>query len=212
MPASEEEIKEALIEGVNIYPLASPISISGEENNLELTCLRMQLGEIDSNGRRRPESIKNSEFTLSFNTIISAIGQQPEVPSQFNLTIGPGNTVKVDPDTLATNVNGVYAGGDAVTGPASVIEAIAAGRQAAISIDKYLGGTGIIDEQLASPEGKIAPLGEAVEQRRPEMPVLNVKNRLAGFKQVELGYNDEKAVEEANRCLRCDLEELENPD
>ena len=94
-----------------------------------------------------------------------------------------------------------------MTGPASVIEAIAAGRKAAISIDKYLGGSGVIDETLAPPEGFFAPLEEAKEKWRSQMPTLPLAQRLSGFSQVELGYDEEMAIEEAKRCLRCDLEE-----
>jgi NADPH-dependent glutamate synthase beta subunit-like oxidoreductase len=146
---------------------------------------------------------------MSFDTIIAAIGQRPEIPKQFNLPIGRGDVIQVDPDTLATSRNGVFAGGDAVTGPASVIEAIAAGRQAAISIDKYLAGGGVIDETLAPPEGEVAPLEEAEEKRRLQMPTLPLEQRINDFAQVELGYNEQMAIEEAKRCLRCDLEERE---
>jgi NADH-quinone oxidoreductase subunit F len=97
-----------------------------------------------------------------------------------------------------------------VIGTASVIEAIAAGRQAAISIDQYLGGTGIIDETLAPPEGEIAPVEEAEEEkRRPPIPTLPLEQRLSSFANVELGLSEEAAIEEAKRCLRCDLEEKE---
>jgi NADPH-dependent glutamate synthase beta subunit-like oxidoreductase len=164
---------------------------------------------MDASGRWRPEPIKGSEFIMGFDTIIAAIGQRPEVPHQFNLAIGRGNAIEVDPDTLATTREGVFAGGDAVSGPASVIEAIAAGKQAAISIDKYLGGSGDIDEVLAPLEEAVAPLEEAEEKRRPQMPTLPVGQRLSDFSQVELGYSDEIAIEEAMRCLRCDLEEHE---
>jgi len=209
MPASHEEIEEALAEGVKIDYLLAPSGIISRNGQVELECTRMALGAIDSSGRRRPEPVKGSEFTMSYDTIIAAIGQRPEIPRQFNLETGRGNIIPVDPDTLATSREGVFAGGDAVSGPASVIEAIAAGRQAAISIDKYLGGNGIIDETLAPPEGEAAPLEEAEEKRRPVMPILPVKQRLDGFGQVEIGYNKEMAIEEAERCLRCDLEERE---
>ena len=209
MPASAEEIKEALEEGVQIYFLAAPSRIFSRNGRVELESIRMELGAMDSSGRRRPEPIKGSEFAMSFDTIIAAIGQRPEIPHQFNLATGRGNAIQVDPDTLVTSREGVFAGGDAVTGPASVIEAIAAGRQAAISIDKYLGGSGDIDETLAPPEKAMTPLEEAEEKRRPEMPTLPDKKRLSGFDQVELGYTDEMAIEEAQRCLRCDLEERE---
>jgi NADH-quinone oxidoreductase subunit F len=209
MPASPEEVEEAIAEGIQIQFLAAPSKIIGKDGHLELESIRMELGEMDASGRRRPEPIKGSEFTLGFDTIIAAIGQRPQIPNQLNLAIGRGNVIEVDPDTLATSRQGVFAGGDAVTGPASVIEAIAAGRQAAVSIDKYLGGRGDIEETLAPPEEAATPLEESEEKRRPQMPTLPVKQRLGGFGQVELGYSDEMAVEEAGRCLRCDLEERE---
>jgi NADH-quinone oxidoreductase subunit F len=209
MPASPEEVEEALAEGVQIHFLAAPSRIISRDGRVELEAIRMELGAIDSSGRRRPEPIKGSESIMDFDTIIAAIGQRPEIPRQFNLPVGRGNIIEVDPDTLATSREGVFAGGDVATGPASVIEAIAAGRQAAISIDKYLGGQGEIDETLAPPEGAVAPLEEAEEEWRPQMPTLLVKKRLSGFSQVELGYSEEMAIKEAKRCLRCDLEERE---
>jgi len=146
---------------------------------------------------------------MSFDTIIAAIGQRPEVPGRLNLSLGRGNTIQVDPETLATSREGVFAGGDAKSGPASVIEAIADGRQAAISIDKYLGGKGEIDEILASPEEVTAPVEEIVEGGRTEVPTLPVAKRLKSFNLVELGLSEEMAIREAKRCLRCDLEERE---
>jgi NADH-quinone oxidoreductase subunit F len=209
MPASAEEIDGAIAEGVEVHFLAAPSRIISQDGRLELECLQMRLGEVDASGRPRPEPIEGSEFVLSFDTIIAAIGQRPEIPAPFNLTPGRGNTIQVAPDILATSREGVFAGGDAVTGPASVIEAIAHGRQAAISIDKYLGGKGEIDETLAPPEEVVAPLGEPVEGRRIEVPALLVAKRLKGFSQVELGLSEEMAIKEAERCLRCDLEERE---
>lgn len=209
MPANPEEVHDALTEGINIEFLAAPSRIATQNGKVALECVRMQLGEMDASGRRQPEPIKGSEFTTTFDTIIAAVGQRPDIPQQFNISAGRGNTIKVDPDTLAASKEGVFAGGDAVSGPASVIEAIAAGRQAAISIDKYLGGSGNIDEVLAPLEGAVAPLEETEEKYRPEMPALPVEQRLNNFYQVEKGYTDEMAIEEATRCLRCDLEEKE---
>jgi NADPH-dependent glutamate synthase beta subunit-like oxidoreductase len=121
--------------------------------------------------------------------------------------LGRGNTIQVDADTLATAREGVFAGGDAVTGPAIVIEAIAAGRQAAVSIDKYLGGSGIIDEVLAPPEEiESLPAIEEGEKHRISIPTLTLSERLGSFAEVELGLREEVAIEEAKRCLRCDLE------
>jgi len=209
MPASPEEVEEALKEGVQIQYLLAPSRIINHDNWLDLECVRMELGQMDASGRRRPEPIKGSEFSMGFDTIVAAIGQRPDIHPKFNLALGRGNVIEVDPDTLAISREGVFAGGDVVSGPASVIQAIADGRQAAISIDKYLGGSGVIDETLAPPEGEVAPLEEAEEKHRLHMPTLPVEQRLSGFSQVELGYSQQMAIEEANRCLRCDLEERE---
>jgi NADPH-dependent glutamate synthase beta subunit-like oxidoreductase len=210
MPASPEEIDEALAEGVQIHFLAAPSRIISHDGRVELECIRMELGAMDDSGRRRPEPIKGSEFTMSFDTIITAIGQRPEIPHQFDLATGQGNVIQADPDTLATSREGVFAGGDAVTGPASVIEAIAAGQRAASSIDKFLGGDGNIEETLyerPAPEpytGKrdkgFADLG------RVEMPRVPISETHHSFTEVELGLDAEQATTEAKRCLQCDLE------
>lgn len=207
MPAGSEEIEEAMAEGVDILELTMPLKVVSEKGGIALECVSMKPGAIDSSGRRRPETVDGSERVLNFDNVIASIGQRLMVSDEFDLPVGKGNFIKVNSDTLATPKKGVFAGGDAVTGPASVIEAIAHGRQAAVSIDKYLGGRGNIDEILSSSEGEVAPLEEAEEKRRPQAPTLSPEQRLCGFNQVELGYNGEMAVEEAGRCLRCDLEE-----
>ena len=208
MPASEEEIEEALHEGVVVEFLAAPTGAVEKDGAVELTCVRMELGEVDASGRRRPVPVEGSEFTTVYNTVIAAIGQAPEVPEQYALEVRKGNTVQVDRDTLATSREGVFAGGDAVTGPATVVEAIAAGRQGAISIDLYLGGSGVIDEVLAPPEElETLPEIEEGEAHRLAVPTLSVRDRLNSFAEVELSLAEEMAVCEAKRCLRCDLEE-----
>ena len=212
MPAAWEEIDDALKEGIKLNTLVNPIKITPIKNRLELECIRMQLGKVDSSGRRKPEPIRGSEYSITFDSVIIAVGQTSDIPKEFELDVGPGNIIKVNRNTLETSRKGVFAGGDAILGPASVIEAIATGRQASVSIDKYLGGKGIIDEKLAPPEEVFNPLSETHEERRPEMPVLEISERLKGFRQVELGYDDQKAVFEASRCLRCDLEEHEDED
>jgi NADH-quinone oxidoreductase subunit F len=208
MPASEEEIEEALLEGVKIEFLAAPIRIERKNDMVELTCIRMELGAVDESGRRRPVPIEGNEFSLPFDTVIAAIGQVPDAPEKFGLPLERGNTIQVDDDTLATTREGVFAGGDAVTGPATVIEAIATGRRAAVSMDKYLGGSGIIDEELASTEEiETLPELEEGERHRISIPTLTLSKRLCSFAEVELGLGEEMAIEEAKRCLRCDLEE-----
>ncbi|MFC1912092.1 FAD-dependent oxidoreductase [Chloroflexota bacterium] len=207
MPASDEEVDEALNEGVKILYLTAPVKVISANGKLKVEFIWMKLGGIDASGRRKPVPVEGSEFTGEYDTIIKAIGERPEVPDGYALSVGRGGGIVVDSDTLATSREGVYAGGDAVTGPASVIEAIAAGRQAAISIDKYLGGNGDIDEQLAPPE-EIKPFTiEEGERYRPLMDMLPLDKRHKNFAQVELGFDKAKATEEATRCLRCDLEE-----
>jgi hypothetical protein len=168
----------------------------------------MELGEPDASGRRRPVPVEGSEFELEFDSVVAAIGQAPDVPDSFGLDTIAGGRIKVNPDTLAVNGNGVFAGGDAVSGPASVIEAIAAGRRTAASIDRYLGGSGDIDETLATadrPSGWMGRDDDFFERRRAPMPCLGRSERVESFAQVELGYSEEQAVAEAGRCLRCDL-------
>jgi len=209
MPASAEEVEGAIEEGVKIRFLSAPSRITKKDGRLELACQAMSLGDIDASGRRRPEPVEGGEFTMSFDSIIAAIGQRPEIPSRFELSLGRGNTIVVDPDSLATDKEGVFAGGDVVKGPASVIEAIAHGRLAASSIDKYLGGEGDIDETLAPPEEAMKPLEEAEEEMRVEIPAPPAKERIKNFNDVELTLSQKMAIKEAERCLRCDLEERE---
>lgn len=216
MPAAPEEVEEALHEGVEIIFLAAPNEIRPKKNGrLELECIRMELGEPDASGRRRPVPIEGSEFVTEFDNVIASIGQATEVPAQFELELGRGNVIKVNNETMATSRQGVFAGGDIVTGPASVIGAIAQGRQAASSIDKYLGGDGIIDESLVTKETPDSWFGEDADfanKHQAKMPCIDNKKRMDGFSEVELGYDEATALEEAKRCLKCDLRlEISSP-
>ncbi len=207
MPAAPEEVEEALHEGVKIIFLAAPSRITVKDGHIELECIRMELGAPDASGRRRPVPVKGSEFTMEFDNVIASIGQVSEIPAGFGVAVGRGDVIKVDAATLATNIKGVFAGGDVVLGPASVIQAIAQGRQAASSIDKYLGGSGIIDEALIPFEKASPYFGSEegfVDRLQPQMPCLGLSERLGGFAEVELGYEEPTAREEAKRCLRCD--------
>ncbi len=207
MPASPEEVQEALAEGVQIEFLTAPVKMTKENGSIRLDCVRMKLGPVDASGRRRSEPIPGSEFSLYVDRVISAIGEAPEIPEGFRLRQTKWNTLIVDPDTLMTERPGVFAGGDVVTGPASVIEAIAAGRRAASSIDKYLGGDGDISETLIDPQEDVPFELEEGERPRVPMRTLRIQERLGGFREVELGYTAEEAISEAKRCLMCDLEE-----
>ncbi len=205
MPANPEEIKAAKEENVHIEFLVNPTGISSSNGQLAVECLRMRLGEPDAGGRRRPEPVKGSEFTTLYDTVIAAIGQRPEIPADFKINLDGGN-IQADPSTLATARPGVFAGGDAMTGPASVIEAIAAGRQGAISIDKFLGGQGDIAEVLAPPAGKFKPLNQTDKsQNRIHPGEIAAAARIKDFSEVEESLTPEQAVTEAGRCLECDM-------
>jgi len=205
MPASPEEVEEMLAEGVELMELAMPTRITHENDYVTMEIQKMKPGAIESSGRRRPEPVEGSEFTMKFDNVLAAIGQRLGVSDRFDIPTNSRNTIMTNPRSLATPKKGIFAGGDAVTGPASVIQAIAHGRKAAESIDKYMGGSGDISEVLAPPETEIPPIQEG-EQPRPETPTMPVNERLSGFPQVELGYDRDTAIKEAGRCLQCDLE------
>ncbi|RLC97323.1 MAG: pyridine nucleotide-disulfide oxidoreductase [Chloroflexi bacterium] len=213
MPASAEEVKAAEEEGVEIMFLAAPTRvISGGGKVSKIECTRMALGEPDASGRARPVPVEGSEFTLDADTIIPALGQAPELEfvEELDLEVSGRGTLQVDRATLATNVEGIFASGDVVTGPLMVIDAMAAGRKAARSIDRYLKGEALaaeVDEkaELAKPEeGEIARLKQEHPQRaRARMPELPAEQRVSSFDEVELGFSLAQAQEEARRCLSC---------
>jgi len=208
MPASDEEIEEALEEGVKIEYLTTPTGVEGADGRLKVEFIRLELGKVDESGRRRPVPVGGSEFSGEYDLMIKALGQESVVPDKYGLVVERGGRIKVEPDTLATSREGVYAGGDAVSGPASVIEAIAAGRQAAVSIDEYLGGEGNIDEVL-SEEKEIPPYLDReegfIEKARVEPGIRPAGERILCFEAVGLPLSSEQAEAEARRCLNCDL-------
>jgi NADPH-dependent glutamate synthase beta subunit-like oxidoreductase len=209
MPAHRNNVAQAQREGVKIEFLAAPVRIK-KSGGLEVTCVRTKLGPPDSTGRPSPDTIQGSEFTLLVDTVIVATGQLTDVPQDFGLSLEKRGTLRVDEATLSTNRKGVFAGGDAITGPASFIEAVATGRKAASWIDQYLGGLGIIDEVFAPPEEM--PEGSRIQEvlamagddpQRPSMPLLTAEQTLAGFAEVELGLREQASLIESTRCLKC---------
>lgn len=204
MPASGDEIDAAMQEGVTMTFLATPVRVGRRNNRIDLTCIRMKLGKMDESGRRRPAPVEGSEFSTRYDKIIIAIGQTPDVPGAFGIETNADNTLQVDRDTLAASRHGVWAGGDAVTGPATVIEAIAAGRKAASAIDRYLGGKGIIDEKLTRARRIATPEAEGLPDKiRMEIPCLAPEQRIGNFNETEFCLTEPSAVEESNRCLHC---------
>ncbi len=216
MLVTEVEYNEALAEGVRINFLVSPTRIVSDKWKVTgLQCIRMRLAEPDASGRRRPIPIPGSEFFVEADTVIAAVGQAPDLsflPPDSALERTRWERLVVDENRLATNLPGVFAGGDFVSGPGMVIDAIAAGRRAAIAIEKYLRGdtsrVEIYDLKPSAIEEVISKEEEETwePQFRPEMTRLPIEERKRSFKETELGFSEEKARQEAKRCLRCDLE------
>jgi formate dehydrogenase beta subunit len=207
MPAGPHEVEQALAEGVKIQFLAFPTKIGNQNGKLKIHCIRTRLCELDDSCRRRPEPVPGTEFDISADRVVSAIGQVPEIPADFGMSTTEGKLVCLDPGTFATDQSGIFVGGDAVSGPASFIEAIAAGRQAAISIDRHLGGRGEIDLASVRPEEKAiqTELQGFPVSDRIQMSTVPIDERLKNFSSVELGFDEEQAINEAKRCLQCDL-------
>jgi formate dehydrogenase beta subunit len=168
----------------------------------------MKLGEPDETGRRRPVPIKGSEFTMHTDVIIPAIGQRPElpvIPGTEKIEITKWGTIKVHPITYMTDVEGVFAGGDCVTGPAILIDALNTGNQVAKSIDCYLqgnslaGGISFEGVDLKKQRGH----GFIINRAAEKVDFLDVKKRARSFEEVEGGFAAMEAISEAQRCLRC---------
>ena len=218
MPAIESEIEEALLEGINIEILVAPTKVFSKNGKIEaIKCIRMQLGDMDESGRRRPIPVEGSEFKVDVDTLILAISQKPDVSPISNgngLKISSWSTIEVDPGTLQTSMEGVFAGGDAVSGPNTVTGAMAHGKVAAQMIDKYIRGETLepvydVTRPVARVEAFELSEEESQSLKRPEMPSLPVEERATCFKEVELGFSEADAIAEAKRCLRCDLEKKE---
>jgi len=207
MPAHHKEVEEAEAEGVNFLFLASPKKFIGENGRLvAVECLKMKLGQPDESGRRRPIPIEGSEFTVPVNTVILAIGERPDtsfLPQEIE--VSKKGTITVDPLTLETKIPGVFAGGDVVTGPASVIEAIAAGKRAAVSIDRYLRGIDLKAGRQKEISETTWVSSEKVLEKKPRqvMPTLAASERSRNFQEVELGFDVKTGIEEAHRCFFC---------
>ena len=203
IPASPEEIDATLEEGVEILYLTAPSKVTSENSILKLECLRMQLGEPDSSGRARPVPIEGSGFITELDTLVVAIGQRPQVPNELGVDVERGNVIRVDANMM-TSREGVYSGGDCVSGPASVIEAIADGRKAAEAIDRYLGGKGDISESLVPTEEATTWLEEDYPQEKlGSTSHLRGEISIKSFDEVEKPWDRDNAMAEAQRCLRC---------
>jgi heterodisulfide reductase subunit A-like polyferredoxin len=211
MPAYEEDVEEADAEGVKFQFLAAPTEIVLKDGKIaSLRCIRMELGEPDASGRRRPIPIQGSDFSVDVDTIIPAIGQTPDLSFLKGMEIETTSqgTINVDPITLQTSKEGIFAGGDATTGPWIAIEAVASGKEAAISIDRYLRGEDLY-EGRPKPKPEKARFEEIYADQpkapRERMERLSIDERIKGFSEVKEGFTEEQAKREALRCLNCGL-------
>jgi NADH-quinone oxidoreductase subunit F len=209
MPALPEEKVHAAEEGVRIYDYIAPLEIiADEQGRMEgVWCIRMAKGEFDNTARRKPVPIEGSEFKMEADTLLIAIGAQGEVEGFEGIDFTRWKTFRVNPDTLETSIKGVFAGGDCIRGPDTVIQSIADGRKAALSIDKYLGGDQEEKEtaQQARKRQIYAPVIEQ-ERKRLRVPVLDPQVRKMNFDEIELPFDEEACRQEALRCLRCDAD------
>jgi NADH-quinone oxidoreductase subunit F len=212
MPAYKEEIEAGLAEGVALEELVTPVAVLSSGGRLTgLRLLRNQLGTPDSSGRRKPVPIKGSEFDAVLDTLVVAISEEPESAGLEGLGLSSRGTVLINEESYATSRPGVFAGGDVVNGPSTVIAAIAVGKQAAVMIDRYVSGKLLkVLPKVKLPSIYVEPFMEVDEDTgetyRLEIPLLPLPERKGCFAEVELCPGEQQVLAEARRCARCDLD------
>jgi NADH-quinone oxidoreductase subunit F len=208
MPAYEAEVHEAVLEGVRIIELASPKRfIQGQNGRVsQIECVKMQLAEFDNTGRRKSKPIENATFKIDVAMVIVAVSQYSDLPfiKKEEIGVTRWGTFVVHDKTLMTTMDGVFAGGDVARGPDTVIQAIADGKKAAESMDKYLGGKGLLNKGMPIDIPSVSDEDEIVALHRFPLDILDVENRKNSFSEVVLGYHKLNAMAEAMRCLHCD--------
>jgi NADPH-dependent glutamate synthase beta subunit-like oxidoreductase len=214
MPADHEEVEQAEEEGIRFAFLTIPVEVLHGDGRLQgLRCIKAKMVKLEGKDRMVPKPIEDSAFMLKADVVILAIGQRVDadcLESIQGIEWTRRNTIHANMATMETDLEGVFAAGDAVTGPATVIEAIGGGKRAAEAIDRYFLG---IPQPEMPPvpvrRGRVAqlqvPAVAKMTLKRPEMPLLNIDRRRTTFQQVELGYSENMVREEARRCLRCDV-------
>ncbi|MEW5888086.1 MAG: FAD-dependent oxidoreductase [Pseudomonadota bacterium] len=210
MPAREDEIQGCIDEGVNLRFLLAPkkIELNGNgTSRLKITYARMELAEPDASGRRRPVEVPGSEFAEDVDLVIAAVGQHSEIFSGFGVQTDEKGRIQVRADTLLTSRPGVYAGGDCVLGPSTLIESVAQGRIAAAAMDRQLGGDGNIEEKLLPDWDTDPSIGreDGFNRKRRFHPIFIDPARRNNWNEVELGFDEATARAEALRCLKCNL-------
>ncbi len=213
MPAEAQEVEDARAEGIKIIRLSAPIRFLGIDKVETIKCVRMELVGVDGFGRRKPQPIEGSEFTMEADMVIPAVSQYSDLPfiKKEEVQVSALGTFITD-DAMMTSAKGVFAGGDLVRGPNVAIAAIADGKNAARSIDTYLGGQGVLntgmDIEIPDPDLTVLPyLGDRYPMERLDKSI-----RVCSFDEVVQGYSRENAIGEAKRCLRCDKQLRESVD
>ena len=208
MPAFIEEIEEALEEGIEIMDLTVPLKFIGNKDNkvTGIECVKMKLSEFDSSGRRKSVEIKDSNFILDVDYVIPAISQYADWPfiNKEEIGVTKWGTFIVDPDTQMTTMKGIFAGGDVARGPDTVISAIADGKRAASSIDKYLGGNGLLNKGMPIEIPSVFDEDELVAHAQFKMNTLMPDQRKQSFDEVVLDLHKLDAIAESMRCLHCE--------
>ena len=214
MPAEREEIRDAKLEGVKFRFLTHPVKLEVKNGKVVgMTCIRMELGEPDSSGRRRPVEVKGSEFMLECDIVIPAIGQASDlslITDDFPIQTTKWGTIVVDEETMMTSRDGVFAGGDSVSGPRAIIDALSHGMHAAHCIDQYLRGEKMtmleserIFQLIKSMNLPLSPVDRVGNKPRCHLEPRPVEERISDFNEIEYGYSPDEAIREAERCLRC---------
>ena len=219
MPAVADEIEDGLAEGVILRCLSAPVAVLGQGGKVSgLKCATVQLGQPDATGRRQPELVAGTEQTLDCDTVIVAMGETPDftaLAESVGVKITEAHTVEADHETKQTAISDLFAGGDVVEGPSTVVASMGNGRRAAEAMDKFLNGQPLADftTHMVTPRvtrgesfrpHSYAPLyKDTPKAPRVGMPKLDPKERVADFREVETGYSEELAVKEASRCLNC---------
>ena len=208
MPANAEEIKECQKEGISIKTLTQPLRFIGENGRVKaIECIKMRLTEPDESGRPKPEPVPDSVFTMEVDAVINALGQEADwacLTPECACTLSDWGTMNVDLLTLQSDDPDIFAGGDAARGPRTVIEAIADGRQAAISIDRF-----ILGRDLRLGRDQVFPTITEPQKEvynkidRVQMPRLDPQARIKSFDEVQKGLTEEMVLEEAKRCISC---------
>lgn len=202
MPAFREEVEAALEEGIIIAFQSAPLKMEKKNGLLRVQFIKMKMSdEMDESGRRTPLPVLGSEHWLSFNSVIAAVGETPDIPEGMRSLVGEEGRIWVDDKTFMTKVEKVFAGGDTVTGPRTVVEAVTAGKRAALAIDRFLMNRGEIE--IRKDKRYLKPCWDFNEGGRVLPEVLCVDKRLQGFSEVKSALGEEAAKEEAKRCMRC---------